>query len=118
MAVLEYNGIGTGSFMVSQPSGYRHKDTAVLADGEDLIAGSVLGVVTASGEFAHYDKDASDGTESVAGILFASEKTDGATKEVVVVVRDCEVNGKLLNYGTGVEATVNTELQALGIIVR
>ena len=118
MAVLEYDGIGTGSFMVSQPNGYRHKETVVLADGESLKAGSILGVVTATGEYAHYDKDATDGTENVAGILWSSETTDGAVKQVVAVVRDCEVNGKLLNYGNGVEATVNTELEALGIIVR
>jgi len=122
MAVLEYNGISTGSYLVSEANGYRSKATATLATGENLQAGSLVGVITASGEYARYNPANSDGTETVAGVLHQSvDATDGAV-DCVVVNKDAEVNGQVLTYSDGADAdaiaTANTELDALGIVVR
>jgi hypothetical protein len=122
MAVLEYDGIGTGSFLYSKANGYRSQQTVTLKADEVVKAGMILGVVTATGEYAKYNPSNSDGTETVAGISYADVDATGASKEIVAFVRDCEVNGKLLTYSNGADAsaiaTANTELEALGIIVR
>lgn len=122
MAVLEYNGISTGAYLVSESNGYRSKATVTLASGENLQAGSLVGVITESGKYARYNPSNTDGTETVAGILHQSiDATDGDVK-CVVVNRDAEVNAQLLTYSDGADedaiATANTELDAIGIVVR
>jgi len=122
MAVLEYNGIGPGSYIVSKANGYRSLETITLKEGENLIAGTLLGKVTDTGEFKRYDPDATDGSEHVAGILHETVDATEEAKKCVAMARDGEVNGKLLTYSDGADddaiATANTELEALGLIVR
>lgn len=121
MAQLNENR-GTANFLVSEASGmYRSRDVGTVAAGATpgLLAGTILGQLTAGGNFVAYDPGAATGAEDIAGILFEAAV---GTVERTVVVRDCEVNGAHLIYQAGADdaakATANAALAALGIIVR
>lgn len=48
----------------------RHQQPIVVANGEGVLSkGTVLGKITASGKFAAYDNNASDGTQTAVGVL-------------------------------------------------
>lgn len=113
---------GTANFLVSEANGmYRSRDAGTVAAGAapGLIAGTILGKLTAGGNFVAYDSAASNGAQTIAGILF--EAAVGTVKKTIVT-RDCEVNGAHLVYPAGAndaaKATANAALKALGIIVR
>lgn len=113
---------GTANFLVSEANGmYRSRDEGTVAAGTapGLIAGTILGKLTAGGNYVRYDPGANTGAEGIAGILF--EAAVGTVKRTVVT-RDAEVNGAHLIYQAGAnaaaKATANAALKALGIIVR
>ena len=55
---------GTGHFLKSEANGSLSREAIVIASGVGvLLAGTVLGKVTATGKYKAYDNDASDGTE-------------------------------------------------------
>lgn len=120
MAQLNENR-GTANFLVSEANGmYRSREEGTVAAGTDgLLAGTILGKLTAGGNYVAYDPASELGAEDIAGILF--EAAVGTVKRTIVV-RDCEVNGAHLIYQDGADAaakaTANAALAALGIIVR
>lgn len=121
MAVLT-EGMHRGEYIFSESNGSRSRGTGTVLSGETLEAGDLVGIVTASGKYAKYDNSAGDGRESVAGISYdAVDASSADFTGVVFTVRDCEVVGASLDYNTvdaGEITTANTELEALGIIVR
>ena len=115
----------TTNYLVSEASGmYRSRDEATVTNTSStatLLPGTLLGRLTATGVFVRHTLGASDGSQTVAGILF-EEVAPSSTKERTVTRRDCEVAGSHLIYATGsTEAQINTAnaaLLALGIVVR
>lgn len=124
------------TFSVALPGG------ALLADGATGVAyaqggigftmtvgatpmvagdGFNVAVTQAPGDFARHLLSASDGTETVAGILY-EEVPPATTALRAITRRDCEVNGAHLIYSAAASAaqiaTANAALLALGIIVR
>ena len=91
-------------------------------DGETVDIGTVLGIVTASGKYAQYDEDGSDGREDAAGISVGVAAPSGADGEVVAVVRHAiaKKNGLLwpATADAGEKAAAIVQLEALGIQVR
>ncbi|MCK9513527.1 MAG: head decoration protein [Pigmentiphaga sp.] len=73
------------------------------------------------GDYTRHTLGESDGSQTVAGILF-EEVAPGATEERTITCRDCEVNGAHLIYAAGSTGanidTANAALLALGIVVR
>lgn len=121
MAQLNENR-GTANFIVSEANGmYRSRDVGTVAAGAapGLTAGTILGKLTAGGNFVAYDPGAATGAQTIAGILF--EAAIGTVKRTIVT-RDAEVNGAHLIYQASADAaakaTANAALKALGIIVR
>lgn len=98
-----------GEFMVSEANGTRSRDAGVLASGEDLVAGTVVGKVAASGKFAQHDPSASDGSESASAILFAGVDASTADAPCVVIARDAEVNGGEIVWPDGIAAQDKTD---------
>ena len=112
-----------GGYIVSEGNGNISRGTGTILSGEVIEAGQVIGIVTASGKFAHYDAAATDGTETVAGISYDNvDATDADALGATITLRDSEVNGKDLVYQDSADEaailTTNTELKALNIIVR
>lgn len=110
-------------FIVREANGYRSRDTGTITApaNSDIVAGTLVGVVGGSGAFAPYDAESEDGNETIAGILMQRVRA-GTTAERTFILRDAEVNGKMLAYPEGADAaaiaTANAGLAALGIIVR
>ncbi|MEM6483800.1 MAG: head decoration protein [Pseudomonadota bacterium] len=112
----------SGEHVLSEANGSRSRENGVLASGQSLDAGAVLGLVTASGEYAAYDPDASNGTENPAGVLYAATDASAAAAGCVVHARDCEVSIETLSWGSGVDsaeqAAALIAMKAIGIIGR
>lgn len=109
-------------FLRSEANGSRSRENVTLLSGENLEAGTVVGIVTASGKYAQVDVNASDGTESAKGVLLrATDATDGDV-ETAVLVRDAEVNKEDLIYPDGAttqqKADFDAGLLEVGIVVR
>jgi hypothetical protein len=84
-----------------------------------LAAGTVLGKVTASDTYNVYNPASTDGTQTVAAILFEAGK---AGDKRTATTRDAEVKTAKLVWFAGANATqINAglaALKALGIIAR
>jgi hypothetical protein len=110
----------TAEFLISEANGYRSREEGNVVGGAapGLVAGTVLGQL-ANGNYARHTVGASDGSQTIKGILF---ETAVGTVSRTVIVRDAEVVGAHLNYSAGADAaakaTANAALRALGIIVR
>lgn len=115
-----------GEFLISEANNYRSREEITLIPGTaGLPAGQLLGIVTASGSYAIYAPGASDGTETVAGVLIFPAEAQAQASDTIaasVIRRDAEVVGGDLTYSAGADAaaitTANAGLAALGIIVR
>ena len=103
-----------GEFLVSEANGKRSRETIVLTGGP-YVAGQVLGVITASGKYTVYAPAAVDGTETAAGVLWASADGSVADVSAVAIVRDAEVSTDLL---TGSDAAAVIDFAAAGVITR
>lgn len=115
-------GLYTAEFLLTEANGKRSREVVTIAEGENLAAGAVVGIVTEDGEYAAYDNAADTGIEDAAGVLYAAvDATDGA-KQGVVIVRDAEVNDSLLQWADDQDSTAQdagkADLAALGIIAR
>lgn len=119
---IKTEGHHAGGFLVSEANKTRSRESITVASGEVLVAGAVLGQITASGLYVELDPDASDGSESAAGILFDAVDASGGDTSGVAIVRDAEVNANELTWpdalATDDQDTATGQLAALGIILR
>jgi hypothetical protein len=103
------------------PPFYCRESVTVLA-GEQLQTGDVVGKITATGKYAAFDPDASDGTETAAGVLISQslEGDTAADQPAAILARGPAVVRKQnLGWGAGVDsndkAAAYVSLEALGI---
>lgn len=110
------------AFLLSQANGKRSIDEVTLVSGQNLVAGTVLGKITASGKYTAFDQDAVDGSEAAAGVLLLATDATGGDTNTACVVRDAEVAASHLTWPSDIlEAEADAavaELAALGVIVR
>lgn len=114
MALVE--GKHTGEFLLSEGNGSISREQVVISSTAGaMVPGTVVGVITATGEYAAYSNAASDGTQTAAGILYAAAPDLAVDQRAVVITRHAEVIEALL---TGIDAAGKADLKALGIICR
>lgn len=99
------------------------RDEVVVGAGQSLALGAVVGRVTATGEIVALDPAASDGRETVAGVLIEAVVTAVAERRrSVIVARHATLFGGALVLPTPVTseqtAAALAQLAALGIVVR
>ena len=114
-------GMHTAEFLYSEANGNRSREEIVVVSGQNLVAGAVVGKITASGKYTAYDNAAVDGSETAAGVLYAAVDASAADAAGVIIARDAEVNGEEIDWGaeTGGDITAGiADLAAVGIIVR
>lgn len=138
--VITEPGANVGNFIVERPDGTidGQGDVAVaydgginftLADGAtDFVAGDGFDIVvtdaaaTGEGTYVIHDPEGTNGSQNVAGILYAPVTTGvGETADAVAIVRDAEVIDARLAYDdhdTTEKAAVRAALEAMGIVVR
>jgi len=70
------------------------REEVTIESGQDLVSGSVLGKVSASGYYKLYNNDAATGEETAAGIIVEACDATSAAKKAAVVVRGPAVISK------------------------
>lgn len=114
MALTE--SIRAGEFLLAEANGSISREKIdIAANSGDIVAGTLLGKVTATGEYAPYNDTAEDGTEIAAGVLYAGVSDSASVQSAVGIVRHAEVIGSML---TGSGANGIADLAALHILVR
>ncbi|WP_337054091.1 head decoration protein [Pseudoxanthomonas sp. USHLN014] len=111
-----------GDFLLSEANGSYSRENEILASGQNLQAGTVLGAVTASGKYTILAPGASDGSQTAGGILLATTNASAADAAVVVVERAAEVKADALIWPAGITNAQKTaaiaQLNTLGIVLR
>lgn len=99
--------------ILSESNGTLSREAIVVASGEgELSAGTVLGVITASGKYAAYDDGNADGSETAAAVLL--EAIDATSSDITcsALVRFAEVKKDILQWDAAVDATAKTAAYA------
>ena len=123
MKTKTINSVMDAGFIVSEASGRRSREQVTLAAHAAVLeAGTVIGKLTAGGQYKILAPAAADGSEVAGGVLFARRDIAAAAQRAVRMARDCEVNGNLLVWPVGItgpqKVAAETQLATLGIIVR
>jgi hypothetical protein len=107
-------------WLVEYSMGPNHTNKRVTyLTGTAYKSGDILGKVTASGKFTRWDADAATGIETVAGICWDDvDATGGDVIGDVFYRGPAVVNQDYLYYNGDTEATANTGLLALDIVVK
>lgn len=116
MAILT-EGLHRAEFLLSEgddPIIYEEVTFAAVAS-TPLKPGTVVGIVTASGNYKAYASGASDGSQNAVGVTLDWVPVNASTQKGVIVTRLAEVNGSLL---TGLDATSKAALAARNVIAR
>ncbi len=101
--------------LLSAANGARSVETVTIASGATLVAGTLVGKVTASGKYIAYADGNVDGSETAAGVILEDCDASAADATAVIIARDAEVKSALL---TGSDAAGLADLEAIGIIAR
>jgi hypothetical protein len=107
--------IHAGEFLLSEGAGNISRETINVAAGPALNPGQVLGLVTATGEFAPYDPAAEDGTQAAVAILYGPLGESDIVRRGRAVVRLAEVSEAHL---TGLDPEAEKDLATHFLIVR
>jgi len=111
-------------FLLSEANGNRSRDNITIVSGAGvLVAGTVLGKITASGKYTDSPATGADGSQTAVAVLAYDVDATSADVKTVGITRDAEIKVDELTYeGTVDDATKKTakatQLAAVGIIVR
>jgi hypothetical protein len=99
-----------------------HNDAGTVITGQNLVSGTVVGIITASGKFTILAPAAGTGEQTAAGIMYDACNATAADKAGVVVRRGpMLVNGNDLTWPGGItgpqKTTAIAQLAAIGIKV-
>ncbi|MDR6926878.1 head decoration protein [Pseudomonas sp. BE134] len=107
--------IHAGEFLLSEGAGNISREAINVAAGPALDPGQILGLVTATGEFAPYAPAAEDGSETAVAILFGPLGESDVVRRGRAVVRLAEVSEAHL---TGLDLDAEKTLATRFLIVR
>ena len=114
----------TGDWLKWEEDNFYSREAITILAGSGaaraLTSGMVLGKVTASSKYVQVDDTASDGSQTVAGVLLLDvTAADGTDADGVAIVRDAIVSDNGLTWPSGFnETTGAAALESLGIMVR
>lgn len=104
---------------------YSFEEVTLTASQGDLVPGTVLAKVTATGNYVPYDDDANAGTPGAgvaAGILCYAAPNSGSTQKVTIVARHAVVKSAMLTWEASNDSTEKAagvaDMLAIGILVR
>lgn len=99
----------TGHYLVSEANGYQSREAIVIASGSGKVrAGTVLGRITASKQYAPWSGAASDGSQTAAAILYADVDATTSAARGVGTVRTSEVQADVLIWPAGTADAAKT----------
>ncbi|MBU2571182.1 MAG: head decoration protein [Gammaproteobacteria bacterium] len=91
-----------GQFIVAEVLSPEYRQQGVIAEGQNLTAGTVLGKIDVGGKYTALAPAASDGSETAAAILYDDVNATDADQEGLVISRLAVVNGDLLTWPDGI----------------
>jgi hypothetical protein len=80
------------------------REAVTVISGQNLVAGTVLGKITASGKYTLHNNAASDGSEVASAVLLADCDASGGDTKGLILARLAEVKGDLLTYKAGISS--------------
>lgn len=105
-----------GEFLIAEGNGsISREEITIAAAAGAMVAGTVLGKITASGKYTAYSDGAADGTQTAAGILYAAVPDLAVDQKAVMIARHAEVEDAQL---TGIDTNGRADLAALQIVLR
>ena len=112
-----------GEYIASEANGELSRDVYTLTQqAAILVAGTVLGIITASGKVTPVNPGEADGSQTAAKILYSNVDATAGDKLVTVTSRETEVNGAEITYPAGATPAqilaISAQLAANTIIVR
>ena len=128
MSTVLYNGLNPGGGVVEAfyaedlflETGEDTYENVVVQIGQNLAVGSVVGMVTATGEVRLVDDAAADGSQEPYGVLVHAVDTTAAADEIAILVKSTrKLNGRMLKFGgTYTMQTIRAALSRRGISIR
>lgn len=112
---MKTESMHAGEFLLSEGAGNISREAINVAAGPALEPGQILGLVTATSEFAPYQPTAEDGTENAVAILYGPLGESEVARRGRAIVRLAEVSEVHL---TGLDPAAETALAAHFVIVR
>ncbi|SDT01327.1 head decoration protein [Pseudomonas sp. bs2935] len=112
---MKVESMHAGEFLLSEGAGNISREAINVAAGPALEPGQILGLVTASSEFAPYQPTAEDGTENAVAILYGPLGESDVARRGRAIVRLAEVSEAHL---TGLDPAAEKALAAHFVIVR
>lgn len=98
------------------------RDKVIVASGENLKTGAVVGIITASGKVKKLNPSGNDGSETAAGVLVDAVDATAGDQPGVIIARHAICASKGLVWPDGITApqkeTAVGQLKARGILVR
>lgn len=114
LKTVTYDGRGRGHYRVGGPSdpNITSEEIVIVANSGAMVAGTVLGKITASGKYKKFSPALADGSQLPAGavILFADAPDSTVDQKATVDVRHQAVNGRALTWPN---TTTTPEKQAV-----
>lgn len=125
MANIEETGRPSDWLKREADSHFSREQITVVSGAGELVSGTVLGKITASGKYTPVTVAAADGSQTAAGILLEDVDATSGDVSAVIIARDAIVSNQGLTYGADVDTTaertaVHADLAALSppILVR
>ncbi|MGU9827311.1 head decoration protein [Pseudomonas rhodesiae] len=112
---MKTESMHAGEFLLSEGNGTISREAINVAAGPALEPGQILGLVTATGEFAPYQPTAEDGSENAIAILYGPLGQSDVVRRGRAVVRQAEVSEAHL---TGLDPAAEKALATHFVIVR
>jgi hypothetical protein len=112
---MKIESMHAGEFLLSEGAGTISREAINVAAGLALEPGQILGLVTATGEFAPYHPTAEDGTENAIAILYGPLGQSDVVRRGRAIVRLAEVSEAHL---TGLDPAAEKALATHSVIVR
>ena len=112
---MKIESMHAGEFLLSEGAGNISREAINVAAGPALEPGQILGLVTATGEFAPYQPTAEDGSENAIAILYGPLGQSDVVRRGRAIVRQAEVSEVHL---TGLDPAAEKALAAHFVIVR
>lgn len=109
-------------FIISECGSICYEQITVVS-GQNLKAGEVVGIITASGKVASYDNDAVDGKEIAVGLIYEDCDATAGDTQATILTRLAEVSKDKIIWGAAVTTQAEkdaayADLNARFVIVR
>lgn len=112
-------------FLRAEGAGTISRDVGTIVSGAGVVvAGTVLGKITASGKYTPSPDTGADGSQTAVAVLYRTvDATSADVTGAVLITRHAEVSAPDLTYAASVSdatkrAAKATQLAAVGILVR